>query len=570
MVKAPAMTVQHQEVLPERVFEERAENLSREELTLWTSDFPHNSLVIQKLTGTGAKLLIGPRGSGKSTLLRQAYFELLDQSAALPVYVNYSKSLALEPLFSKNANALALFRQWLLMKIVLGTSKAYNEAKIDGHDQELTQFSEVASQYVAALEGGREPILPENTLGPSRLVQLLEQWSKFAGRSRCVLFLDDAAHAFSAQQQREFFEIFRELRSRYVAPKAAVYPGITEYSPYFHVGHDGEPVPVWADLESSAFLQSMYDIVLRRFPESIAKKLERSRDVIDTLSLASFGLPRSFLNMLSYVLFENDDTVVSTVNWSRAREAIRANADSMRSVFLALTGKLPRYRRFIELGSRFEEEACNYLRKYNSGKALGQKAVALGLKDPLGEEILKVLGFLEYAGIVRKYPTRVSRGVKGRFQRYTLHFSVVVSENVLSLGKSTTPKGITESLLSRHAHSFPKLTASTLLGDGFERNCIIALPPCPECGVDRLLSEARFCHNCGEELTESSVYEEALAASVDSLPITEKKKASLKSANLNTVKAILLAEPSTLRSIRGIGSIWAARLKTAAEEHVSV
>jgi hypothetical protein len=52
--------------------------------------------------------------------------------------------------------------------------------------------------------------------------------------------MDDAAHAFSQKQQGEFFEVFRELRSRRVACKAAVYPGVTSYSPNMQVGHEAE------------------------------------------------------------------------------------------------------------------------------------------------------------------------------------------------------------------------------------------------------------------------------------------------------------------------------------------
>ena len=93
------------------VFEERAEHLSPMELAEWTVYTERDAAVLLKLMGPGAKLLIGPRGSGKSTLLRTAYFRLLDDAAALPVYVNYAKSLALEPLFHRRADALQIFRQ---------------------------------------------------------------------------------------------------------------------------------------------------------------------------------------------------------------------------------------------------------------------------------------------------------------------------------------------------------------------------------------------------------------------------------------------------------------------------
>ena len=108
------------------VFEERAENLSKEELLRWTTYTSHDEENVTKLMGPGTKLLTGPRGSGKSTLLKTAYFRLLENRAALPVYVNYSKSLALEPMFHRSANALQLFRQWVLFKIIVATSESHD------------------------------------------------------------------------------------------------------------------------------------------------------------------------------------------------------------------------------------------------------------------------------------------------------------------------------------------------------------------------------------------------------------------------------------------------------------
>src|SRR5262245_51006634 len=102
------------------IFEERAEHLSADELRAWTAEGDRDRGLLRKLTGPGAKLLSGPRGSGKSTLLRRAYFDLTDDDHALAVYVNFSQSLALEPLFHKQANALQIFRQWVIYKIVVG------------------------------------------------------------------------------------------------------------------------------------------------------------------------------------------------------------------------------------------------------------------------------------------------------------------------------------------------------------------------------------------------------------------------------------------------------------------
>jgi hypothetical protein len=155
------------------VFEERAEYLSRTDLKQWTQISENDRRILAKLKGPGAKLLTGPRGSGKSTLLRAAYFDLVDGSDVLPVYVNYAKSLALEPLFHRHANALQMFRQWVLMKVVVGVLEAVSEVGARP-PIELVELAEEADRYVEALAGGSEPGPLSSPLSPTLLVRNLE------------------------------------------------------------------------------------------------------------------------------------------------------------------------------------------------------------------------------------------------------------------------------------------------------------------------------------------------------------------------------------------------------------
>src|ERR1700677_4873750 len=316
MTAAPTDTGQQADAADENylatVFEERAEFLSRADLTRWTELTADNKKVLARLRGPGAKLLTGPRGSGKSTLLRAAYFGLLEGDDVLPVYVNYSRSLALEPLFHQNANALAIFRQWVLMKIVVDTAKSYEDLGCEA-PRALTQLAEAATTYVDQLATGAEPAELETALSPTALVSKLERWTHVLGRKRVVLLMDDAAHAFSPQEHREFFEIFRELRSRRVAPKAAVYPGITSYSPYMHVGHEAELIETWYRPDADEFLSTMHALMNRRLPPTLKQRLEGREELVDLLALASFGLPRGFIVMLSQLLgVEEDDDVTPT------------------------------------------------------------------------------------------------------------------------------------------------------------------------------------------------------------------------------------------------------------------
>lgn len=552
------------------VFEERAEHLSQDELTRWTTYTAKDEALVTKLMGPGAKLLIGPRGSGKSTLLRTAYFRALAGRESLPVYVNYSRSLALEPLFHRTANALQLFRQWLAMKIIVAVPVA-----LDGLGcavpSDLAELAAAAKRLIHQLENGTSPDSIETPVSPSRLTELLELWADGVGVRRCILLLDDAAHAFSPEQQREFFEVFRELRSRRVSAKAAVYPGITSYSPHFHVGHEAEVLEAWYRPDEPSYLETMHQIVVKRLPPELAEKLADRSELVDTLALAAFGMPRGFLNMLSALLSVGEENAPKPTR-QRAERAVSDHADTVRSIFRALANKLPRFRHFIEVGGELEDAMLDTLRRYNKLQASpGKKTAVVGLEEPLGPELERMLNMLEYAGLARKIGT-VSRGVKGRFVKYLLNYACVIAENSLSLGKSYALSMLTASLRSTDAHSFARTKGTALLGAEFESRCSLDLPPCKKCRTRRVSEDQRFCMKCGSELTDVSVYEELLRAPIERLPLTPNKIAGIKQhTQIRTVQDLLIDdERQDVRKVPYIGRLWAARIRTYAEEFVGV
>jgi hypothetical protein len=562
------VTEQDDEILAS-VFEERAEYLSRTELTQWTSSTPRDKTILSKLKGPGAKLLIGPRGCGKSTLLRQAYFEVSEEKKDLAAYVNYSRSLALEPLFHKAANALQLFRQWVLAKIALGLKDSLQEYGLD-FPRSLLRICDQGSMLVRNLEAGYESAMPELFISPSEFLSLLEVWCKGLGRRRCILLLDDAAHAFSPDQQREFFEIFRELRSRIVSAKAAVYPGITSYSPHFHVGHEAELVEAWYRPDEDDYLPTMRDIVRRRLPASFQQRLSGRGELVDYLALASFGIPRGFLVMLSQLLgVEEDEDQIPTR--AKAERAVSDHAASVQNIFTSLSAKLPRYKHFVEVGTELVAASTRVLQSFNSEKQIRQKAVMIAFPDPLGQELSRILAMLEYAGIMRDAHT-VSRGVKGVFHRYTLHYSLLIDNNSLSLGRAFALGDVVTALSVRDAHAFARTQPRRLLGSDFEARCTLDLAPCQNCGAPRLSEDAQFCMKCGRPLGTASIYVELLKTPIEQLPLTPNKLKGLKKyTSIRTVNDVLLDEEYLqIRSVPRIGSVWSARIRRYAEEFVSV
>ena len=552
------------------IFEERAEHLSREELDRWTAYSERDEEIIGKLMGPGAKLLIGPRGSGKSTLLRTAYFRHLRERQVLAAYVNYAKSLSIEPLFHKQANALQVFRQWVVMKVVLSVATAIKEMGL-AVPESLSKIVPKAKKFVRTLETSSTPELPERPIAPSELVELLEEWADELELSRVVLLMDDAAHVFSLEQQREFFEVFRELRSRRVSGKAAVYPGITSYSPNFHVGNEAERVEAWYRTEDPEYLPRMRDIVARRLPDELKKRLVGREEIVDYLALAAFGLPRGFLNMLSQLLEVGENSAVNPTR-QRADQAIAEYAESVRGIFRALKGKLPRFRHFVETGAKLDLAMVAALRRFNAiDGSRESKATVIGLREPIGGELERMLNMLEYAGVVRKI-SAVSRGVKGRFERYSIHYAIIIADTALGLGKSYSSAAVVAALSERDAHAFVRTDGDNLLGVNFQKECTLDLPPCKKCGTIRVSDEQRFCMKCGNELANASVYEELLRRPIDELPLTAKKIEGIKAhTDIRTIQDVILDdEVQQLRTVPYIGKFWATRIRIYAEEFVSV
>jgi hypothetical protein len=315
----------------------------------------------------------------------------------------------------------------------------------------------------------------------------------------------------------------------------------------------------------------MHQIVAKRLPPELAGRLADRTELVDALALAAFGMPRGFLNMLS-TLLSVGETDPPKPTRQRAERAISDHADTVRSIFKALANKLPRFRHFIDVGGELEDAMLSTLRGYNKLQlSPGKKSAVVGLEEPLGPELERMLNMLEYAGLLRKAGT-VSRGVKGRFVKYLMNYASVVAENALSLGKSYALPLLTASLRTSDAHSFARTKGTALLGAYFERRCSLDLPPCKKCRTRRISEEQRFCMKCGAELTDVSVYEELLRAPIDRLPLTANKIAGIKQyTRIRTVQDLLIDdERQEIRKVPYVGRLWAARIRTYAEEFVGV
>jgi len=365
------MTIQDPSQLD--LFVEQAEYLEDNNFEEWTVSHPDEQLIIKKLSQSGAKLIAGPRGCGKTTLLLKVHRDLCAKPAArtLSIYVNFKTSLRLEPYYKSSANASHLFHQWLLHKVYAGLFETLQVLKAKPV-LTLRLSKEATQRNIEALERGDG--LQDDRLTPAGLEQDIQSALDALKYRRCVLLLDDAAHAFSVEQQRDFFDFFRMIKGKTIAPKAAIYPGVMNFPSTFHVGHDAEEIDVWLRPDSPKYLPFMKLLVRQRVSDDVWIALTRNEGLLDFLAYAAFGVPRTLLNMLR-TLHSGDGGGEATLGYTRigVLRAIRASNEATMAIFNSLAKKLPMYEKFILAGDRSWTDVSSLRRRTTKARGLPRR-----------------------------------------------------------------------------------------------------------------------------------------------------------------------------------------------------
>jgi energy-coupling factor transporter ATP-binding protein EcfA2 len=390
------------------LFIEQAEYLEPESFSDWVIEHPHEEVILRKLTQAGAKLLTGPRGCGKTTLLLKAYRRMLRAgSSALPIYVNFKSSLKLEPLYKSNANAVYWFNQWLILKVYQGLYETLDHLNMTtSKDLQLT--SKEVNDLAGQLELGQTEFDEQRNvrLAMAELEDDIEHVLLQCDRSRCILLLD-------------FFEFFRNLKSRAISPKAAIYPGVTVYSPTFHVGHDAEEIDIWLKPHGPEYLGFMTALLAKRLPADVYNTLKKEPALLQLLCYAAFGMPRALLNMVRSLYSEGGDNTPARIDFTRTSvlQAVKGSAENTIALYASLRFKLPMYANFVVTGEQLFQRMITGLKQYNRAKETGRQSVTAAMQRPIPSEVQKVLGFFQYAGLLLPRGD-VSRGEKGVFDLY--------------------------------------------------------------------------------------------------------------------------------------------------------
>ncbi|NKI92735.1 zinc-ribbon domain-containing protein [Rhizobacter sp. SG703] len=559
---APVSAEEQAEIM--QLYEERADHL---ELQV----FKHNTVLaagseewVQALTGTGAKLLVGPRGCGKTHLMRFAFSECIEnENHPFAIYVNLNRYYRLEPLLRRRPDAIAMFYTWVVANVLVGLADALKEfasvAQRDLDIEALLEFDPLeARDLIGALEQSRSLDHEQDVLAAKftidRTKNLIFRATEALGRRRAVLFLDDAALTLAPEYLTHFFDIYRALKAARIAPKASVYPGTTEYGASFHVAHEADRVFVWKSVTDGNYQPFMQDIAAKRFPDAA----QVPEDVRALLAYAAFGVPRSFMALVRS-FNKGRQASPSATPQSLFNTVIEDFCGEKMKEYRSLKAKTPQLATILEAGATcFTHVVASVAEASQNLADEGTRQIFIGItSDGIGNTYVeRMLLLLQEVGMIYRYST-VSHGDRD-YVRFVPHLAALIDRRAFSRRGAFSPRLAVE-ILQRPDEKHPvRRSISTLLDSALLQGLGLDLPNCVNCGTRRV-EGAKYCFYCGAKLTEESTYDRLLQTRLSDVPgLTsyQKKKLAESPDVPKTVGEFLALQDrgTPLRTIRFIGS----------------
>lgn len=436
----------------------RTEDIKPDEVATYFVETARDREIINTLKARNPVVLAGSRGVGKSFLLRVAETELqanFEAQRVFPVYVTFSRSSLI------NTTDPQQFQHWMLARICArltrmlhlagltsGKTKSLNILTGDSEaitPDHITAIESLATRYEDSWKN--VPI----SIDPSSLPELedfKDAIQDICGNmqiDRIVIFIDEAAHILLPEQQRQFFTLFRDLRSPYLSCKAAVYPGVTSYGDTFQPTHDATMLSFERDILSSDYVETMREIVEKQADSAILENIARNNNNFALLAYAASGNPRVLLKTLSRATKLTSTDINNVI-----REFYRNDLWSEHST---LPEKYAGHRHLIDWGRQFVESTVlpDLQKKNVQYLSQEQKSTCFfWIHRDAPQPVKEALKLLAYSGIVTEHASgiRATRSEVGT--RYAVNLGALIgleatpATSGLQIARNLTPKRMSE------------------------------------------------------------------------------------------------------------------------------
>lgn len=521
----------------------RTEDIATDEILKLFVETTRDREVIEALKSRNPVILLGSRGVGKSFLMRVAQAEMLrdfQDENVLPVYVSFTKSSLLQ------TSTPDQFHYWMLARLCASIIRTLMKqgmlASVPKASSILPTIATNTNDVQNRLEQVAEAFedswkTPDITIDVAGLPdvdsikELIEDLCSALNIKRFSIFIDEAAHIFLPSQQRQFFTLFRDLRSPYLTCNAAVYPGVTSYGDTFQPVHDASVLSVDRDVTHVNYVSNMREIVEKQAGSSVLKDIERNGQNFAVLAYAATGNPRILLKTLAKAQKLSSKEVNEVI-----REYYRNEIWSEHSL---LVEKYKSHKTIIDWGRTFIESVLLIdLRVRNAVSLDGglKTSCFFWIHRDAPAVVMQALKVLSYTGIVVEH----SAGIKAKDgsigTRYLVNLGCLFA---LESQPSVTAYGIAQNLDMRRMKEY-KANHEAFA---------------PVVDVKPTLSD---------ESLGRAAFNERISKSVDVLDLTDWQKEVLHTLNLHTLADVLNATEADLQKAYYVGEKRSRRMRNAA------
>lgn len=437
----------------------RTEEIRVDEIGQYFVETKQDRQVIDQLKGVNPVVLVGSRGVGKSFLFRIAQSELISEfntKKVLPVYITFRSSSLIHTVIQDQ------FLYWMMSRICHETLRALSKSGLlsfaspsisvlAGEPIHIANVQKTKIEYIAEAfeESWKTPGREIDIAGLPTVddfLDAIEDICSGLNLRRIVLLVDEAAHIFLPEQQRQFFTLFRDLRSPYLTYNAAVYPGVTSYGDTFQPIHDATILTLNRDIQDLQYVNYMSEIVIRQSNDStFIKNIARRGENFAILAYASSGNPRHLLKTLAKAQKLDSDSINSVI-----REYYRTEIWSEHT---ALAEKYPGHRALVDWGRLFiESVVLPELHQKNRKYLLENKKTScfFWMHRDIPQPVKEALRLLQYTGIVTEHSSGIKATRSEIGSRYSINLGSLMSHeatptvNAFKIAKSITIRRMTE------------------------------------------------------------------------------------------------------------------------------
>lgn len=521
----------------------RTEELSDEQIKELYVPTSNDKVILEQLKSQSPVLLVGSRGVGKSFLSKIAQMKLLEQfeiERIFPVFITFRSVSLIQSgndkqfeLWMLNRMCTSIIRELKKVGIISGTKWKFGNISGENmkNSKSIDTLIEINDKFENTWRNPGEIVETNSIPTVDEFMDVVEDLCIELKIKRIICFIDEAAHIFIPEQQRQFFTLFREIRSPYIKCNATIYPGVTCFGDNFEPMHDAVMVNMCRDIREESYIENMKEMVRRQVKDSdLLKAMLTNGENFTILAYAAGGNPRLLLRSIEKVN-NFKSTTINNIFREFYREEVWAEQSG-------LAEKYPGNSIFIDWGRRFIEEIVIPELKDKNDRFLSLKKSTTAyfwIHRNSPQAVKEALRILEYTGVIKQQ----ALGIKATNAEIGIRYEV-------NLG----------CLLSFEAN--PQQKALEII-----RN--LSLGRMSEYGAnskaysDLLVAVPKFC-----EPDMSECLKKQLDKSINVLEITEWQKSKLIELNINTIGELLQSTESKLMKAYYVGEVKARKMKNAA------